>query len=256
MGNPHMQFIDINDCITAYMDESEQGIDKQFKLSQLAFRAMDELGIDFFYQIQTAKLPVNPNFTVDIPPDFINYTKIGVLNSKGEIIPLVHNSKLTTYADLFPDRLDRVQDNSLLNWSYSFNGVFSNFWNGTTFGNLYGVPSGAPFLGSFKVDMQNGVIILNPTFGYEYLMVEYICTPTPGQTYYVPIQFKEAIIAYLAWKDIKSVPSSRRGNLGDKRDRRHEYYNERRLAIARYKPFRTQDAFQQDLDNTRLTVKS
>lgn len=256
MGSPHLQFIDINDCVTAYMDESEQGVNKQFKLTQLAFRAMDELGLDFFYSIKTAKLPVNANLTVDIPSDFINYTKIGVLNAKGEIITLQENNKLTTYADLFPTRLEQTQDDSILNWAYPYNGVFTNFWNGSTFGNLYGVPSGAPFLGSFKIDRDNGVVILNETFGYEYLMIEYVSMPTPGQPYYVPIMFKEAIIAYLAWKDIKSMPANRKWNLGDKRDRRHEYYNERRLAIARYKPFRVQQAYEWNLDNQRLTVKA
>ena len=53
MGNPHLQYVNINDCVTAYMDESEQGVHKQFKLTQLAFRAMDELGLDFFYRIKS-----------------------------------------------------------------------------------------------------------------------------------------------------------------------------------------------------------
>jgi len=250
------QFIDINDCVTAYMDESEQGIHKQFKLSQLAFRCMDELGIDFFYKIKSARLPVKANFTVDLPSDYLNYTKVGVLNSKGEVIPLAFNNKLTTYADLFPNRVEKTQDLSLLNWAAPYSGIFFNFWNGSTFGNLYGVPSGAPFIGSFKVDITNNIILLNETFGYDYIILEYLANPVDGETYHVPLCFKESIIAYLAWKDIRSLPSTRRGNLGDKRDRRHEYYNERRLAFARYKPFRVEDAYQMNLENQRLTVKA
>lgn len=256
MGSPHLNFININDCVTAYMDESEQGIHKQFKLTQLAFRACDELGLDFFYRIKSVKLPVKANFTVELPPDFINYTKVGVLNGKGEVMPLTYNNKLTTYADLLPKRVEKTQDESLFNWAAPFTGVFYNFWNGTTFGNLYGVPSGAPFLGSFKIDIHNGVLLLNDTFGYEYIILEYLASPDPNESYYVPIQFKEAVIAYLAWKDIKSMPTTRRGNLGDKRDRRREYYNERRLAIARYKPFRFQDALQLNTESQRLTVKA
>lgn len=256
MASPHMKMIDINDCVIAYMDESEQGIDKQFKLSQLAYRAMDELGIDFFYRIKSVKLPINGNMTVNLPEDYINFNKIGILNSKGEIIPLMQNNKLTTYADLLPDRKERTQDNTLFDWASPQNGVFYNFWDGTTFGNLYGVPSGAPFVGSFKIDDAAGLIVLNQIFGYEYLMLEYICAPMDGQVCYVPIQFKEAIIAYLAWKDIRYLPSSRKGNLGDKRDRRHEYYNERRLAIARYNPIRADHVYEENLRNQRLTVKA
>ena len=195
MGNPHLNFININDCVTAYMDESEQGIHKQFKLTQLAFRACDELGLDFFYRIKSVKLPVKGNFTVELPADFINYTKVGVLNGKGEVMPLTYNNKLTTYADLLPKRVEKTQDESLFNWAAPFTGVFYNFWNGTTFGNLYGVPSGAPFIGSFKIDIHNGVLLLNDTFGYEYIILEYLASPDPNESYYVPIQFKEAVIA-------------------------------------------------------------
>ena len=134
--------------------------------------------------------------------------------------------------------------------------VYFNYWDGWAYGNLYGVPSGQPFVGSFKVDSQNGVILLNETFIWDYIILEYLQGPDQNQTIYIPIQFKEAIIAYLAWKDIRSISSSRRGNLGDKRDRRHEYYNERRLAYARFKPFSTDVAYQLNLENTRLTVKA
>lgn len=256
MGTPHLQFIDINECVSAYMDESEQGINKQFKLTQLAYRACDELGIDFFYEIRTAKLPVNANFTVDIPENCLNIVKAGVLNGRGEVIPLYQNNKLSTYADLFPDRISKVVDPTIFNWYIGTDNVYMNYWDGFTYGNLYGVPSGQPFMGNFKVDNYNGVILLNNDFLFDYILLEYLAGPEPDKTVYVPIQFKEAIIAYLAWKDIKSVPSSRRGNLGDKRDRRHEYYNERRLAYARFKPWRLTEAYQLNLDNQRLTVKA
>lgn len=73
---------------------------------------------------------------------------------------------------------------------------------------------------------------------------------------YVPIQFKEAIISYLRWKDIISIPSSRKGSIGDKAQRRHEYFNDRRLAVARYKPIHLEEAYQWNLENQRLVVKA
>jgi hypothetical protein len=97
---------------------------------------------------------------------------------------------------------------------------------------------------------------LNENFGYAYLMLEYLSAPQEGQQYYIPIQFKEAMIAGLAWLDIRSLPSSRRGNLGDKRDRRHEFYNQRRLGWARYRPFSLIEAYEWSLSNQRLSVKA
>lgn len=254
-GNQHQSYITIDECITAYIDEAEQSIHKYYKLWQLAFRGLTELGLDFFYVVKSVKLPVLANLTVPLPPDYLNYSKIGVLNSNGEIVPLMYNSKLTTYSDLQPTRLQQTQDNTLFNYYFANSTIWYNYWNGDTFDNLYGIPSGGPFVGNFKIDNANGVILLNENFAYSYLMIEYISSPKEGQPYYLPIQFKEALIAYLRWKDIISIPSSRRGNLGDKRDRRHEYYNERRLAIARWRPIDLESNYEQNLRNQRLTVK-
>lgn len=60
-----------------------------------------------FYNIKSSKLPVKDNKTVELPNDYINYTKIGVFNNKGEVIPLKYNSKLSNFADLLPDRLQK-----------------------------------------------------------------------------------------------------------------------------------------------------
>jgi hypothetical protein len=255
MSLQNRQWVDLDECINFYLDEAELSVHKYLKCFNLAFRAMDELGIDFFYTVKSVKLPVNPNMTVNLPEDYINYTKVGILNDRGEVIPLYYNNKLTTYASLSPDRATKTQDNSLFNFYSPINAIFYNYWNGDTFGNLYGLPSGSPFVGSFKIDNANGVILLTAGYQFDYILLEYISTPKQGQTYYVPIQFREAIIAYLRWKDIISMPSNRRGNLGDKRDRRHEYFNERRLAIARYDPIRMEDIHQASQEQTRMTVK-
>ena len=252
----HQQWIDLEVCITDYLNESEQGIHKFYKLWHIAFRAMTELGLDFFYTIKSVKLPVNGNLTVTLPGDYINYSKIGVFNANSEVIPLTYNNKLTFFNDLQSTRAQNTEDNTLWNF-YAFNSpIFYNYWDGQYFTALYGLPSGQPFVGEFKIDNANGIILLNEGFYYDYIVLEYISSPKQGQAYFVPIQFKEAVISYLRWKDIISLPSSRRGNLGDKRDRRHEFYNDRRIAMARYDPIDLEQAYEVNLRNQRLTVKA
>ena len=95
------QWISLDDAITSYLDESEQSNTKYFKLWNLAFRAMTELGLDFFYSVKSVKLPVNPNLTVTLPDDYLNYSKVGILNAQGEIIPLMVNNNLTTAFDIY-----------------------------------------------------------------------------------------------------------------------------------------------------------
>lgn len=249
------QWVSLDDCITSYLDESEQSNTKYFKLWNLAYRALTELGLDFFFSVKSVKLPVNPNLTVTLPEDYLNYTKVGILDNQGQIIPLSVNNNLTTSFDLQPTRLEQVVDPTIVT-AYSPQGiVWWNYWNGYGLSNLYGLPSGSPFVGQFKIDAGNGVVVLDINFTFDYIMLEYIAAPMPGGEYYVPVQFKEAVISYLRWKDIISLPASRKGTLGDKRDRRSEYYNERRLAIARYDAVNLTDLYEWNLKNQRITVK-
>lgn len=248
-------WIKVDEIINQFLSETEQGESKRYKIFQIAFRGMEELGLDFFYQIKSVKLPVLSNKTVIIPDYCITYTKVGVLNDKGEVIPMRYNEKLTTYSSLLSTRLDKITDSTLGDVNIN-SPIFYNYWNGNGFVNLYGLPSGSPNVGTFKVDNNNGVIVFDPSFSYDYIILECIASPTQDGDYYVPIQFRAAMIAFMAWKDVQNMPSSRKGNLGDKRDRRHEFYNERRLAMARYRPIRLEQEYEQSLQNTRLTVKT
>lgn len=250
-------YISLDSVILDYMTETEQSSHKYFKLFHLAFRGMEQLGLDFFYQVRAVKLPVAANLTVELPNDYLNWTKVGVLNNKGEIIPLYYNDKLTTYADLLADRVSKTEDDTIVSLlTDGSTNTWYNYWNGYSYINVYGVPSGAPFVGSFKVDTNNGVILLNESFTYDYLMLEYMASPTEGEDYYLPMQFREALIAWLGWKDSNAKSLRSHFGLGDKRDKRHEFFNERRNAIARWKPIRKQEILQASQEMTRLAVKS
>lgn len=248
-------YISLDSVVNDYLLESEQNMNKYYKVWHLAFRGFEQLGIDFFYRIQSVKLPINENFTVTLPADYLNWTKVGILNNRGEIIPLYYNDNFTTYADLLPDRVAKTEDErtGVENWG---NGVWANYWTGTAYSNVYGVPSGEPFVGQFKVDTENGVILLNERFNWQYLMLEYVSSPKEGQEYYLPVHFREALIAWLFWKDSNAKSIKSHMALGNKRDWRHEFYNERRNAIARWKPIRKQEIYQAAQNQTRLAVKT
>lgn len=251
-------FIKLDECITDYLTESEKGIHAYYKVYKLAYRAMVELGLDFFYNILSVKLPVLPNKTVQLPPNFLSYNKIGVLNQQGEIIPLYYNDKLTTYYDNFPNRIgSKTQDNTLATNLNASPYYYNNYWIGSGYGTLYGAPSGSPFVGSFKLDLENGLIVLSESFYYEYVMVEYVASPNEGegQDFWIPIQFKEAVISYIRWKDNISMKVKTHMDVNSNAGRKRDFFNDRRLAIARFKPFNVQIAYQMNMENQRLTVK-
>ena len=250
------QWCDVDEMINQYIDEAELSNHKFFKLWQIANRGIKQLGIDFFNQIKSVKLPVEPNYTVQLPSDFLNYTKVGVLNGRGEVIPLIYNNKLTLYAQLSADRLEKTRDNSMWDWYSWDTPVWFNYWNGYSYTNMFGIPSGAPFVGSFKIDNNTGVLLLNEDFQFDYLIIEYVASQGIGEPLRIPEQFREALIAYLSWIDIRSLPTTRRGSLGDKEGRKREFYNQRRLAWARYRPFNITEAYNFQIENQRKSIKS
>lgn len=252
MTQQQKPYIPLDSIIQDYLAESEQSNNKYFKCWHLCFRGFEQLGIDFFYRVKAVKLPVLANYTVQLPADYLNWTKVGVLNDKGEIIPLYNNDKLTTYADLSETRVAQTQDNTLWDWSPN---TWCNYWNGYAYTNIYGVPSGQPFLGSFKVDTVNGVILLDERFNYSYIMLEYLSSPVEGQEYYLPVQFREALIAWLWWRDKRAV-NINRGQVGISRDLKNDFINERRNAIARWKPTRISEMYQASQEQSRMAIKT
>jgi hypothetical protein len=246
----HQQFIPLDSCITDYLVQSEQSNQKYFKLFHLAFRGMDELGIDFFYQVRTSKIPVESNKTVKIPSDFINYTKIGILTADGQIAPLSYNEKFTNYASLDPNRVSKVGGEG---YSAQSN-VWYNYNDGQGFSNLYGLPGGTT-IGSFKMDAAAGVIILDLDFPYDYVMMEYVAAPKDDQEYFIPRVFREAMIAWLDWKDAQPQTKSHFA-VADKRDKRHEFFEARRKGRDKYIPFQIGHEYDSIAQSQRLTIKS
>jgi len=256
MSLQHQNWITLDSVIYDYITAAELSQHKYFKLFHLAFRCLESLGLDFFYQVKSVKLPINANKTVTLPADFLQYTKLGVLNGVGELVPLKYNDKLTTFNDLQPTRLADTTSYNFVDY-YSFSSpVFFNFWDGNSYTNLYGVSGTGLYGGGFKIDSTNGIILLDSSFNCNGLVLEYVASPQQDQEYYIPMQFRETMIAWLAWQDIALIPSSRKGNLGDKRDRRHEYFEARRKGIAQYRPFYLDQAYIANLETGRLVVKA
>lgn len=255
----HLPYITLHSVVQDYLTESEQSEVKYFKVWQIAYRGLEQLGLDAFYRVQAVKLPINANMTVTLPANYINWTKVGVLNHHGAIIPLWYNENFTTFADLLPGRVAQTTDDTVL-WGQWGEGTWMNYWNGYAYTNIYGAPSGQPVVGSFKVDTANGVILLNHRFEehYDYLMLEYVASPQPmeGVDYHLPVQFREALIAWITWKDGKAKSVRSHMALGTNRDNKHEFFVERRNAIARWKPVRIMEIYQASQEQMRQAIKT
>jgi hypothetical protein len=106
------------------------------------------------------------------------------------------------------------------------------------------------------MDETNGLIVLNDFFQYPYCFLECLVSPKEGSEYRIPVDFEEALIAFMGWQDTfyKGATSHFSGN--DKDRLKHNFYNELRLAKANYKPLYLEIAYEWSLKNQRMTVKA
>jgi len=88
------------------------------------------------------------------------------------------------------------------------------------------------------------VVIFDPQFAYPSVVFEYISSPIMDDDYTIDFRCQEALISYLRWKDIQSLPATKLVNISEKTMREREYYAQKKLARKRLKPFRLQVAEQ------------
>lgn len=252
--------IELKEIIYAYMDEARQNGSVFRRLWGIAVRGVTELSLDIIPNIKTCRLCVDGNKTAQLPEDYINWSKVGVLNSVGEVATLKHNPNLTLYAANDTNRLSkntdsvgvdlgRISDLFYLNYfdaEYRYGGV-----------NLFGLSGNeATKIGDFRIDDQCGVMVLDNSFPTDYVIMEYVAAPSEDCGYKVPVQAQEALIAWISWRDINQQAASRNVSIYDKERRRKEYYNQKRLARERIKPIRIQDIYNVSQDAIRLVPKT
>lgn len=183
------------------LDQCDKSMNEFDKFWILAFRALVACTYSVTGEPMTFRLPVPGNKVVSFPPSCLSWTKIGIMDSGGKVSTLSINNALTTYADLSPDRLSKlnpdVNDNISLLTSAPF---FLNYYYNGECNILYGVGSGLVQFGECRVDEKNRVVVLHPEFQYDSILFECICSPEKNGDYEVPTVLQEAIIAFILWK--------------------------------------------------------
>lgn len=256
------QYTTLKAVIYDYMDEAIQNTSVYRRLWGIACRGLRDLQGDIFPLVKSCRLCVRGNMTAELPTDYITWIKTGVLNPQGEVATLKNNQNLTLQGSTSTNRLSQNTDNYgggvvggafiselyYLNYSDEGDGIFGS--------NLFGISANeATKIGDFRIDDENGVIILDNNYPADYLILEYVAAPSCEADYKIHIYGSEALIAWLSWKDINQLAASRKVSVYDKTARKREYYHQKDLARAKAKPVRLQDIYNVTQDGIRLVPK-
>lgn len=201
MSNEIGYYTQLKTIVAYALDECDKSVGDMDKVWILALRALVEINFEIAAQPQTVRLPVLPNQTVMLPFNCLSWSKIGILDDKGQINTLRVNNALTTFRDNNPERLSDLTpniNNSI--GSLALVPYYSNYYYGGGVYQLYGVGNGVITYGDCKVDEKNRVILLSPEFKYDSIMLEFIGPPEKDDEYFVPTCLQEAIIAFIKWK--------------------------------------------------------
>lgn len=202
MASELNKYVPLKTIVSYCLDECNLSIGEFDKVWVLALRGLTDLHQDISAEPTTIRIPVSGNKTCPFPNNYLSWTKIGILNSAGEISTLKINTGLSTYRDANPNRLEQLTPD--INDSVQgmlFAPYYFNYYFNGTYSNLFGVGGGLIQYGECVVDEVNEVVVLNPHFRYDAIMFEYIATPadTNGE-YTTPLALQEAVIAFVKWK--------------------------------------------------------
>ena len=242
-------------------------------IRNFALRGIREIGFDLGKKIKSLKLDIKTNDTVDLPDDFVDLTKIGIVDADG-IVRVFGNNKNINYSskyDLIPTDNPLVTDDQLLQYD-DFNSnpldiesnkiadkvddktatdssasstddnldyyVFENYLYQGGLGRLYGI-GGGNLAGEYRLNLDQNRIEIETNNGYSEVVIEYVADEARSSDPEVHVYAEEALRSYIYYKIIErksSVPAN------EKARARAEYYNERRKANARLSNFTKEEA--------------
>jgi hypothetical protein len=237
-------------------------------LRNYALRGIREMGFDIIKRIKSLKLSVNDsNNTVELPDDFVDYTKIGIVGPDGLIYVFAENknqnmamkyatdsagNRIDSDGDGVYDRVDaKTKATGRIAGSDYEGYTFQNFLHEGTLGKAYGLGGGL-YSGEFRINFEQNRIELYSTAGYSEMVIEYISDEARSKNPSIHIYAENALRSYIYYRLVErktNVPMS------EKSRARQEYYNEKRLANARLKSFTKEEALKTIRKNFKQSPK-
>jgi hypothetical protein len=234
-----------------YLGRTEEDLDKNHDEQQIrlaAMRTFRDLQLDSFKSIVSVRLNVNTSlYTVDLPADYVRYTKIGILGNDGSVHSVSLNPDMNIAGDIllggsgdeildsegFPTTSDRITDfgGSTQDTTQPFGYLFGNYNYNGFYGRLFGYGGGNNINGYYRFSNEDNKIYMNVDFGYDKIILEYISDQSMANNPNIPVECEQAMYSGTYFHLIKRM--GRPVSQGDKEQARRDYLNDKRIAKAR-----------------------
>mgnify|MGYP006969362950 FL=1 len=248
-------------------------------LRNVALRGIREFGFDVTARIKSLKKTIGSNNTVDLPSDYVDLVKVGIVGGDGTVFVLNQNKNINysqkvslnddgaetfNNTDKDPMYLDgnKVEDREddktsttgadVLNSEDPFKSyVFRNYIYENSLGGLYGI-GGGHGIGEYRINLDQNRLELDTSSDISEVIIEYVADEARSSNPLIHVYAEEALRAYIYYKlcERKStVPAN------EKMRARSEYYNERRKAKARLGNFTRDEALRTIRKNFKQAPK-
>lgn len=197
----------VKQCLADIQDYSTTQYQRFLQFANLGFI---DLNLFVLENIKVAYLPVNPNKTVNLPDDYIYYTKVGI-EVNGKIWTLTLNDsqlmprKTDDCGETIPPSVEITSqdpaNNRLPDYGYYF---ASHYRNGQYVGEMFGLGGGFN-TGYFRIDVEKRQITMNSEVPVDEIILEYKSTGISADgTDIIPRQAVQALRAYIHWQRIEN----------------------------------------------------
>ena len=221
--------ISLKQIVSSYQNETGDYSPSNYKrLMQLAIEGFSNLNIFYSPSIKTEYITVSDINTIDVPEDYVDYIRIGVIYdgsiwtlTKNDNIPLLRS---VSCGEDVGDTDNQISPSQQFNWHYSF--------------------AGGTNVGMYRYDPEYRRIVLSGDMMGQLAVLEYISSGVScsGMTW-VPREAGDVIKEYVYWKSIQRTDAA----VSQKELAMRNYY----FALNKYKEFAYSFTIDEFLDAIR-----
>lgn len=228
----------LSEIINEVIAESGDSATNKFaRMYAIGLSGLREIHQDVNGIVKIVELDINSNDTVDLPNDYIKYSKVGICGADGRVHSLGLDNSLCLnkiYNDcgvqIKHNEFQSVDSLSIGNGFFPFFGILGNpIMNG----GLFWAGGGQNGLGYFRYDRSSNQLLLsNLHIGCRKILLEYVADVNSEDGDFVVHPFIiQTIKDWIFWK---LIANDKNYGLGDKQYREKSYKNSYRQSNLRY----------------------